>query len=111
MSYHHHPVLGQVDVCLDGMSADLDGAAEGPHCVLGEAGLVASVGHGLGEAMVDPRLGSSPCRCCRGLFLSQSNSRITRGKMSRSTWWDSMFVGVNVGVRLWVLRPVHHALT
>lgn len=62
MSYHHHPVPGQVDVRLDSVGADLDGAAEGPHCVLGEAGLVASVGHSLWETMVDARLGSRPGR-------------------------------------------------
>ena len=33
--------------------------------------------------------------------------------MSRSTWWDSMFVGVDVGVGvgLWILRLAHHPLT
>lgn len=62
MSYHHHPVPGQVDVRLDRVRTDFNGAAEGPHCVLGEAGLVASVGHGLGKTMVDPRLRSRPGR-------------------------------------------------
>ena len=71
MSYHHHPVLGQVDVCLNGVGANLDGPAESPQCVLGEAGLVAPVGHGLRETLVNPRLGSCPCRCCRGFSLSQ----------------------------------------
>lgn len=62
MSYHHHPVPGQVDVRLDGVGADLDRTTEGPHGVLGEAGLIASVGHGLRETMVEPRLSSRPGR-------------------------------------------------
>lgn len=62
MSYHHHPVPGQVDVRLDGVGADLNSAAKSTHGVLGEAGLVASVGHGLWEAMVDSRLRSRPGR-------------------------------------------------
>lgn len=65
MSNHHHAVPRQVDVRFDGVGADLDGAAEGPHGVLGEAGLVASVGHGLRETMIDTRLGSRPRRWCR----------------------------------------------
>lgn len=65
MSNHHHPVPRQVDVRLDGVGADLDGAAESPHGVLGEAGLVAPVGHGLRETMIDTRLGSRPRRWCR----------------------------------------------
>jgi hypothetical protein len=52
MCYHHHTVPGEVDVRLDGVCADLDGAAEGAHGVLGKAGLVATVGHGLRETMV-----------------------------------------------------------
>lgn len=62
MSNHHHAISRQMDVSLDGVGADLDGAAEGPHGVLGEAGLVASVGHGLRETMIDARLGSRPRR-------------------------------------------------
>lgn len=62
MSYHHHPVPGQMDVRLDRVGADLDRAAKGTHGVLREAGLVAAVGHGLRETVVDPRLGSRPCR-------------------------------------------------
>lgn len=45
-------VLGQVQVRLDGVGADLDGAPEGAHGVLGELGLVAPVGYGLGEAVL-----------------------------------------------------------
>lgn len=62
MSNHHHAVPRQMDVRLEGVGADLDGAAEGPHGILGKAGLVASVGHGLREAMVDSGLGSRPRR-------------------------------------------------
>lgn len=42
--------------------------------------------------------------------LSQRTPGLLWGeKMSRSTWWDSLLVGVGVG--LCVLRPVYHPLT
>lgn len=69
MGYHNYPIPGQVDVRLDRVGADFDSTAEGPHGVLGEAGLVASMGHGLWETMVDPRLGSRPRRCGRDVFV------------------------------------------
>lgn len=101
MSYHHHPVPGQVDVRLDCVGADFDRAAEGPHGVLGEAGLVASVSHGLWETMVYSRLGSRPRRWCMGLcLLANALQTLLRVRMSRSTWWNSMLVGVYVGVGL-----------
>lgn len=81
MSYHNHPVPRQMDVRLDGVGADLDRAAKGPHGVLREAGLVASVGHGLREAMVDPRLGSRPSRWCGGVcVLANALPTLTRGE-------------------------------
>lgn len=112
MGYHYHPIPGQVDVRLDGVCADFDGAAEGTHGVLGEAGLVASVGHGLRETMVHPRLRSRPRRCGRGVcVLASALPALLGGKMSRSTWGESTLVGVDVCVCVCVLRLVYHPLT
>lgn len=109
MSYHDNPVLGQVNVRLDGVGADLDGPAEGPHRVLGEAGLVAPVSHGLREAVVDPRLGPSPVCCCREFSSAIMLSGLTlEEELSSFTGWDSVFVRVRVHVRVCVLR--HHPL-
>lgn len=77
MGYDHHPIPGQVNVRLNGVGTDLDSTAKGTHGVLGEASLVASVGHGLREAMVDPRLRSRPLRCASGVVcLSQRTPQL-----------------------------------
>lgn len=63
MCYHHHAVLGQVDVRLDAVGSCLDRPAEGAHRVLGVVGLVSPVGNGLWEAIVDVWLCPGPYGC------------------------------------------------
>lgn len=48
---HHYAVLGEVQVGFDGVSAGLDGAAEGRHGVFWEGGLVPAVGNDLRHAI------------------------------------------------------------